>query len=85
MSVDFDLLNEFWGDVLIADGFDDAIIGIKDDTGVVYYSKEKVIDILIRKHGMTDIDAMEYADFNIFCAYMGDKTPIFLDDFFITT
>jgi len=85
MSVDFDLLNELWGDVLIADGFDDAIIGIKDDTGVVYYSKEKVIDILIREHGMTDIDAMEYADFNIFCAYMGDKTPIFLDDFFITT
>ena len=85
MSVDFDLLNELWGDVLIADGFDDAIIGIKDDTGVVYYSKEKVIDILIHKHSMTDVDAMEYADFNIFCAYMGDKTPIFLDDFFITT
>ena len=85
MSVDFDLLNELWDEVLIADGFDDAIIGIKDDTGVVYYSKEKVIDILIRDHNMTDVEAMEYADFNVFCAYVGEKTPVFLDDFFITT
>tara|TARA_R100000654_G_C2631305_1_gene120167 strand:+ start:424 stop:681 length:258 start_codon:yes stop_codon:yes gene_type:complete len=85
MSVDFDLVNELWNEVIVADGFDDAIIGIKDDTGVVYYSKEKVINILIRDHNMTDIEAMEYADFNVFGAYIGDKTPIFLDDFFINT
>ena len=85
MSVDFDLVNELWNEVILADGFDDAIIGIKDDTGVVYYSKEKLINILIRDHNMTDIEAMEYADFNVFDAYIGDKTPIFLDDFFINT
>ena len=85
MSVDFDLVNELWNEVILADGFDDAIIGIKDDTGGVYYSKEKLINILIRDHNMTDIEAMEYADFNVFDAYIGDKTPIFLDDFFINT
>ena len=85
MSVDFDLVNELWNEVILADGFDDAIIGIKDDTEVVYYSKEKLINILIRDHNMTDIEAMEYADFNVFDAYIGDKTPIFLDDFFINT
>ena len=47
MSVDFDLVNELWNEVILADGFDDAIIGIKDDTVVVYYSKEKLINILL--------------------------------------
>lgn len=83
-EVDIEHALHYWDDILLADGFNDAIVGIHGDTGVVYYSKEGVIQILIEEHGMSDIDAMEYADFNVFGAYVGEKTPIFLEDFFIT-
>ena len=82
--VDIEHATEYWDELLLADGFNDAIVGIHSDTGVVYYSKEMVIQILIQEHGMSDIDAMEYADYNIFGGYVGEKTPIFLEDFFIT-
>jgi hypothetical protein len=82
-KVDIEHALEYWDDILLADGFNDAIVGIHSDTGVVYYSKEAVIQILIQEHGMSDIDAMEYADYNVFGAYVGEKTPIFLEDFFI--
>jgi len=29
------------------------------------------------------IDAMDYAEFNVFNTYVGEKTPVFLHDFFI--
>jgi len=74
---------EFWEEILTIDGFDDAILGINSNTGVVYYSKEKIIDILISE-GMSQIDAIEHADFNIFNNYVGKNTPVFLEDFFIT-
>lgn len=81
--VDIDYALQFWEEILTIDGFNHAIVGINGDTGVVYYSKEKIIDILISE-GMSQIDAIEHADYNIFGNYVGEKTPIFLEDFFIT-
>lgn len=66
-------------EILIADGFNDAIIGIDENTMRLIYSTSKCIDILV-KDGMEEEDAVDYFDFNIKWAYMGEKTPIWCID-----
>jgi hypothetical protein len=63
---------------LIADGFNDAIIGVDDASMRLIYSVSKCIDIL--KKDMSEEDAVEYFEFNVKGAYMGDKTPIWCID-----
>lgn len=68
-------------DLLFADGFDDCIIGMTiNDKGlaVVLYSEEQVIQKLAEQMPLTE--AIEYFDFNIKGAYVGDRTPVFLED-----
>jgi hypothetical protein len=65
---------------LKADGFDDAIIGVDSRSMKLIYSQKKIIDILVQD--MTLDDALEYFNFNIEGAYMGEKTPIFCIDMF---
>jgi hypothetical protein len=36
--------------------------------------------ILIERDGMTDEEAMEYFDFNVQGAWVGESTPVFLND-----
>ena len=65
--------------LLFADGFDDAIIGIAERIGmepVVAYDTNKIIEILARD--MPKEDAVEYFEFNILGAYMGERTPVFI-------
>ena len=64
---------------LKADGFDEAIVGICKDSERIVYDKEKMIQVLIDRDGMTWEDAIEYLEFNTFCAYVGEHTPIYLD------
>ena len=68
---------------LKADGFDEAIIGVCEDFNApirLVYSVKKCIEILMKD--MNYEEAMEYFDFNVKGAYMGEKTPIWcLDDF----
>ena len=45
---------------LIADGFDDAIIGIEWSSERVVYCVSKCLDILIERDGMTYSEAIEY-------------------------
>jgi hypothetical protein len=45
----------------------------------VVYSKQKMIDCLVND-GMDLDEAMEYLEFNTWCAYVGDKTPIYVDE-----
>lgn len=65
--------------ILLADGFDDALIGItyRDDELVALYSEEKIIQMLIHEHDMLFEDAVEYFSYNIEGAYMGKKTPVY--------
>ena len=68
-------------DLLKADGFDDAIIGIDNSHMRLIYSKNTCIEILI-SDGMTEEDALEYFECNVSSAWVGEKTPIWcLDDF----
>ena len=66
---------------IILDGLDTAIIGIVEEFGNgprILYSKEKIIDILVERDGMTSEEAIEYYDFNILGLYAGEQNPIFL-------
>jgi hypothetical protein len=66
---------------IILDGLDNAIIGIVEEFGVgnrILYSKEKIIDILVERDGMTSGEAIEYYDFNILGLYAGEQNPVFL-------
>ena len=68
-------------ELLFADGFDEAILGVAqrfNDTFVVY-DKQKVLAIMVERDGMTHQEAMEFFDFNIVGAFVGPRTPAFMD------
>ena len=67
-------------ELLIADGFDDAIIGIDDNSMRLIYSVNKCIEILSKD--MDEEEAVEYFDFNVRGSYVGEKTPIWCYDIF---
>ena len=71
---------EDYEDVLIADGFDDAVIGIEPLTMRVVYDIDKVIEILMDQ-GMDHDEAIEYYEFNIVGAYVGEQTPLFVNTY----
>lgn len=63
--------------------FDDAIIGVygndwNNKPAVVAYSQREIIKILMKD--MSYDDAMEHFYNNIIGGYLGEKTPIFIDD-----
>jgi hypothetical protein len=64
---------------LKADGFDDAIIGVEPNSMRLVYSRDKMIGILIEDEEMEEIDAIEYLEYNTFNAYVGEKTPLFIE------
>lgn len=63
---------------LFAEGFDDAIIGVDIDSERVVYDKDKMIELLVAE-GMKPTDAIEYLEFNVWGAYVGVHTPIYVD------
>ena len=65
---------------LVADGFDEAFIGVgrQFNIDVAVYDYNQCIDILMERDGMTDEEAIEYIEFNVVGAYVGKQTPVFL-------
>jgi hypothetical protein len=66
---------------LLADGFDSAVLGLSRGPGsadVAVYSIDRCIDILVKRDGMSEEEAIEYMNFNVLDAYMGPMTPIFV-------
>ncbi len=66
-------------EILKADGYDEAIIGIDDASMRLIYSVDKCIQILIEE-GMTEEDAVEHFHYNTKSAWVGEKTPIWCTD-----
>ena len=62
--------------LLKADGYDEAVIGLDARSGSLIYSIEMILDILERD--MCAEDALEYFEFNILGAYVGEQTPIYM-------
>jgi hypothetical protein len=67
---------------LIADGFNDAIIGIDESSMRIIYSVTRCIEILCLDEEMDVEDAVEYFEFNVRGSYVGEKTPIWCEDNF---
>ena len=72
-----DLIAKLDPKILLADGYDECLIGLAFRVGelVALYSAEAVIDKLAED--MPYDDAVDYFEFNIAGAYMGEKTPVF--------
>tara|TARA_R110001606_G_scaffold314407_1_gene461114 strand:+ start:433 stop:672 length:240 start_codon:yes stop_codon:yes gene_type:complete len=67
-------------ELLKADGFDDAIIGVDWNSMRLIYSVKKCVGIL-QEH-MTAEEADEFFEFNLRQAWFGEKTPIWCEDDF---
>jgi len=83
MNIRDQILEDYGEDaetMLFADGFDDAIVGV----GNVFGGKLCAIydtDLIVKqcmKDGMEYDEALEFFDFNIAGAYVGEQTPIFI-------
>tara|TARA_R110000796_G_scaffold86979_1_gene187985 strand:+ start:17 stop:271 length:255 start_codon:yes stop_codon:yes gene_type:complete len=68
-------------DVLFADGLDEAIIGFEPNLWKVVYSRSLVVDVLMKRDGMGPDEAVEFAEFNIFGAMVGEKTPLWVENY----
>ena len=68
-------------EALLCDGFDEAIIGLAERINlgpVVAYDVDKMLEIMVECDGMSYEEAMEYFDYNILGAWMGENTPVFI-------
>lgn len=66
-------------EVLLIDGFDDAIIGLSsriNEPTLAVYAWEKLVNTLVERDGLSVDDAIEYIEFNVLGAWVGDRTPI---------
>jgi hypothetical protein len=68
-------------DVLLADGLDGAFIGITAN-GTAVYDRQRCVECMTEE-GMDDEEAIEYLEYNTFSAYVGHRTPLFIDVFII--
>ena len=69
--------------LLLADGFDGACLGIavKFNTPFMVYDRDKCIEILMKRDGMSHEDAEDYFGFHVQGAYVGEHTPAYLSRF----
>ena len=76
-----ELAEHFGDDLLFADNFDNAIIGVSMGISCgtkVVYDAEEMAKTLVVSEGITEQEAWEYLEFNTFNAYVGENTPIFV-------
>lgn len=75
------ILTELFPDeeFLIADGLDDAIVGVEaEGDRRVVYDYDKMVEVFMSE-GMTEEDAIEHISYNVMGSYVGDKTPLFIN------
>lgn len=74
-------LADMYGDLLIADGFDEAIIGIGErgaSPPIMCYDRDLCIKKIMDDDGCSYEDAVEHFEFNVVGAWVGEQTPIFV-------
>ena len=75
----FERLAEENPEALLADGLEDALLGICERFGqppLAAYDYDQCIAILAQE--MTWEEAVEYFEFNTLGAWMGENTPVFI-------
>lgn len=74
-------------ELVFADGFDAAIIGValaslgNDNHSKVVYDYNKCVATLMKRDKMTHEDACEFLEFNTLGAFVGPNTPLFMEKF----
>ena len=85
MSTIREMTAENYPDLLVLkpDYFDKAILGVITRIGLeaVCYSKTKVLEILMAEEDMSYEDAIEHFEYNIIGSWVGEHTPVYLEDF----
>ena len=74
-------VSEINSEALLADGFNDAILGMCLQFGqepIVAYDYEKCLEILENRDGMNRGESEEYMEYNVIGAYMGIYSPVFI-------
>jgi len=68
-------------EILLADGFDDALIGLGQqfDTTVAIYDRNKCIELLMKDMG--EEEAIAFFEYNVTGSYQGKNTPVFVELF----
>jgi hypothetical protein len=84
MSVLSEKIRDFLGEInpeaLVADGYDEAIIGTVrrfSDGPLVLYDYNQCLAILMRDQGMSCEEAEEWMEFNVLGAWVGPGTPCY--------
>ncbi len=76
-----DIVESLPDDALLADGFEDALIGVAETAEglAALYDRAKCIKIPVDRDGMTDDDANEFFDYNVIrgAVQMGPGAPVF--------
>lgn len=72
-----------FADAILADGFEDALLGFgyQFSHPVAIYDYYKCVEILMSRDGCDEHDALEFMEFNVSGAWVGESTPIFLHSF----
>jgi len=72
---------EQYPELLIADGFDKAIIGVSRTFNKlsIAYDTNKCIKILMNRDKMSREEAIEYFEYNVVGSYIGEHTPSFIE------
>jgi len=81
MTISIDDINEQAEGAVLLDGFNDAIIGIVEEFGNgprILYSKNKILQTLEHRDGMSPLEAVEFYEYNILGLFAGEQNPIFL-------
>jgi hypothetical protein len=74
-------ISELNPEAMMADGFDDAILGMCIQFGaepLVAYDYEKCLNILMERDGMNRTEAIDFMEFNVIGSYVGLNTPVFI-------
>jgi hypothetical protein len=61
------------------DGFDEAIIGYEPSSGRLIYDRDKMVMIAVEDMEMDHQDAIEHLEYNVWGAYVGELTPIYIE------
>lgn len=65
---------------LVMEGHNNAILGVEAQRMVLAYSVKQILKNL--QKDMTRSEALEYFEFNMAQAHMGEKTPVYVFDTF---
>lgn len=81
MTAEEKILEAGYEDVILLDNYsyDDALIGVTED-GRAVYDYDKMVTWLVETEGFTELEAVEWIDYNTIRAlpYMGEGAPLIM-------